>query len=222
MFRQLVPIRSKFKKIVYGMSEILFAAEIAFCRLNRGMPQQELDLLQLATVRVAELRTGPTQIMRCNMLQTSSLATTFDYIPHDILRDAFPPHLSRSGNPPKDPSLCDSGCHCPLIERRFDPFRDRHGADVATLADEVHYCPVPLTHLDLIQFQANKFRSAKTTTKQQSQHGIVALGSHAISARTLEYFRTLLRAQPVAGAKSELLDSFHSADSRCQLGTQQT
>jgi len=36
------------KKIVYRVSEILFAAEIAFRRLDGGMPQQELNLLKLA------------------------------------------------------------------------------------------------------------------------------------------------------------------------------
>jgi hypothetical protein len=52
--------RSEVKKIVHRMTEILFAAEIAFRRLHRCMPQQELNLLQLATARVAQLRTGPT------------------------------------------------------------------------------------------------------------------------------------------------------------------
>ncbi len=37
----------------------------------------------------------------------------------------------------------------------------------------------------------------------------------------LEDFRTLLCAQPIAGAKPELLDPFYSADSRSQFGTQQ-
>jgi len=36
-----------------------------------------------------------------------------------------------------------------------------------------------------------------------------------------EHFGTLLCTQPVAGAEPELLDSFHSADPRSQLGTQQ-
>jgi hypothetical protein len=40
------------------MSEILFATEIAFRCLDGCMPQQELNLLQLATVAVAQLRTG--------------------------------------------------------------------------------------------------------------------------------------------------------------------
>src|SRR3984893_11240415 len=50
------PVRSVVKKVVHWMSEILFAAEIAFRRLDRGMPQQELNLLQLATAAVAQLR----------------------------------------------------------------------------------------------------------------------------------------------------------------------
>ncbi len=215
------PLRSELKKVVHWMSEILFAAEIAFRCLDGCMPQQELNLLQLATATVAQFRAGSPQVMRRNMLQARSLAATLDYVPHDILRDAFSPNLSRPGNCSKDPSLRDPGCYYPLIECRFDPLWNGHGADVAALADQVYHCPMPLAHLDFIQLQAHKFRSAKTTTKQQGQHGVVALRPHAISTSTLEYFRTLLCAQPITRAKPELLDSFHSADPRSQLGTQQ-
>jgi hypothetical protein len=62
------PVRSEIKKIIYRMAEILFAAQIAFRRLDGCMPQQELNLLQLATARVAQLRTGSPQVMRRNML----------------------------------------------------------------------------------------------------------------------------------------------------------
>src|SRR6266699_6546190 len=89
------------------------------------------------------------QIMRCNMLQARSLAAGLDDIPHNILRDAFAPHLSRRpGDGSKDPSLRDPGCSYPLIERCFDPIWNRNCADVAALADQIHYCPVPLPHLD--------------------------------------------------------------------------
>src|SRR5271170_18469 len=44
------------KKIVDRVSEILLAAEITFGRLHGCMPQQELNLLQLAPARVAQLR----------------------------------------------------------------------------------------------------------------------------------------------------------------------
>ena len=51
-------IHSEVEKVVYWMSEILFAAEIAFCGLDRCMPQKELDLLQFTATVVAQLRTG--------------------------------------------------------------------------------------------------------------------------------------------------------------------
>jgi hypothetical protein len=52
------PGHSEVKKIVYRMSEILLAAEIPLGCLHRCMAQQELNLLQLAAARVAQLRTG--------------------------------------------------------------------------------------------------------------------------------------------------------------------
>jgi len=75
------------KKVVHWMPEILFAAEIAFRRLDRCMPQQELNLLQLAAIAVAQLRTGSPQVVRCNMLQTRSLAAGLDYVPHNMGRE---------------------------------------------------------------------------------------------------------------------------------------
>ena len=176
------------KKIVDRVSEILFAAEIAFRRLHGCVPQQELNLLQLATARVAQLGTGSPQVMRGNVFQSRSLAAGLDYVPHNILRDALAPHLSRPGDGSKDLFLRDPGCPCPLIERRFYPFGDGHGADVATLADQIHGCPVPLSHLDLIQLQADQLGSAKATTKQHGQHCIVSLGTHAIAPSMFEHF----------------------------------
>ena len=133
------------------MSEILFAAEIAFRRLDGCMPQQELNLLQLAAAGVAQLGTGSSQIVRCDVLQACSLAAALDYVPHNILRDAIPPYLSRPGDGSKDPALHDPGCYRPLIERTFDPQRNGNGADVPSLANQIYDCPVALPHLHLIQ-----------------------------------------------------------------------
>jgi len=58
-FRLLLRIRSEIEKIVHWMPEILFAAEIAFRGLLRCMPEQELNLLQLTTAIMAQLRAGP-------------------------------------------------------------------------------------------------------------------------------------------------------------------
>src|SRR5712692_836087 len=112
---------SEVKKIVDRMAEILFAAEIAFRRLDGGMSQQELNLLKFTTAAVAQLGTGSPQVVRCNMLQARFLAAASDYVPHNILRDAFAPHRSRPGDGSKNPPLRDASGHRPLIERGFDP-----------------------------------------------------------------------------------------------------
>jgi hypothetical protein len=211
----------KVETVVHWTSKILLAAEIPLRRLHRHMPEQELNLLQFATAVVAQLRAGSPQVVRGNMLQARSLAAGLDYVPHNILRDAFSPNLSRPSDGSKDSALRDSCCYRPLIERRLYPFWDGHRADVAALADQVYHRPVPLTHLDFIQLQAHKFRSTKTTTKQHGQHGAIALGAHAVTASMLEYLRTLLCAQPITGTESELLDSLDAANPSSQLGTQQ-
>src|SRR5215469_10667552 len=73
------------KTVVHRMSEILFAAEIAFCRLNRSMSQQELNLLDLATTAVTQLRTRSSQVVRCNVFQACPLAASLNDIPHNVL-----------------------------------------------------------------------------------------------------------------------------------------
>ena len=93
---------------------------------------------------------------------------------------------------------------------------------MASFADQIHHSPVSLAHLDVVQLQANQFRPAKSTPEQHSQHGVIALLAHAVAIGMFEHFRTLLHAQPVAGAESELLDSSDSADARSQLGAQQS
>ena len=171
---------------------------------------------------MTQLRTGPPQVMGCDVLQARSPAAGPDHVPHDILRDASAPHLSRPCHAAEDPSLSDSGRQYPLIERCLDPRWNRHRADVAALAYQVYHCPVSLAHLDFIHLQAHQLRSAKATTQKHGQHGVVALSAHGAPGSMLEHLGTLLCAQPIAGAKSELLDSFHPADPSGQFGAEQS
>jgi hypothetical protein len=41
------------EQVIHGMSEVLFAAEVALCGLNGRVSEQELNLLDLSTVCVA-------------------------------------------------------------------------------------------------------------------------------------------------------------------------
>ena len=186
------PVRSEVKKIIHRMSEILFAAQIPFRCLDGCMPQQELNLLQLSSAVMTQLRTGPPQVMRCNVFQARSPTAGTDHVPHDILRNSSAPHLPGLCHAAEDSSLRNPGRSYPLIERCLGPCRNRHSPDVATLADQVYDHPVSLAHLDLIHLQAHQLRAAKATTKKQGQHRVVALGAQGAPTRMLEYVGTLL------------------------------
>ena len=86
MLRLWLPIGSEVDKIVHWMSQILFAAEIAFRGLDGCVPEQKLNLLELPTAVVAKLRAGPAQIVRRNVLQAGFLAAGSDHVPDDVLR----------------------------------------------------------------------------------------------------------------------------------------
>jgi len=60
MRRLLLPIGSEVDKIVHWMSQILFAAQITLRGLHGCVPEQKLNLLELPTAVMAQLRTGPT------------------------------------------------------------------------------------------------------------------------------------------------------------------
>jgi hypothetical protein len=55
------------------------------------MPQKELYLLQFTSVYVAQLRTGPPKIVRCEVIKFNSSGTASNDIPDDILRDSSTP-----------------------------------------------------------------------------------------------------------------------------------
>src|ERR1035438_2724348 len=77
--------RSERKTVVHGVPKVLLAAQITFRGLHRCVSEQELNLLQFAATRVAQLRTGPAQIMRCDVLQPHALTALPYDAPHQIL-----------------------------------------------------------------------------------------------------------------------------------------
>ena len=52
MFFLLLRGHSQVEQIIHRMSQVLFAAKTPFCRLDRGMAEQELNLFQLAATAV--------------------------------------------------------------------------------------------------------------------------------------------------------------------------
>jgi hypothetical protein len=54
--------------VVYRDLDILLGAQVAFGGLDRGVPQQELDLLQIPAVLPAQLGAGAAQVVGAEVL----------------------------------------------------------------------------------------------------------------------------------------------------------
>jgi hypothetical protein len=135
LFRRSSCPGCKVEAVVYRVPEILLAAQVSFGGLNRRMAEQELNLLQFTAARMAQLGTGPTQIVRRDALQPCFFATALYHVPDHVLGDSFTPNLSGPAHSSKNSSVSDPGSHGPLIERLLRPGRDRNGANVPAFAD---------------------------------------------------------------------------------------
>ena len=99
----------KGKTIVHRVSDVLLAAEVTFCRLHRGVTEQELNLLKLTPAGVTQLRARPSQVVRSDVVQPRSLAASPDHVPHDILRDPPAPDPANFADGSEYPASCDTG-----------------------------------------------------------------------------------------------------------------
>jgi hypothetical protein len=70
----------------------LLGAKISLCRLNRGVPQQQLDLLKLASGGPAELRARTAEVMGRDAGNAGGLGVGFDELPNDLLTQSLAPH----------------------------------------------------------------------------------------------------------------------------------
>jgi hypothetical protein len=59
--------------VVYGDLDILFGAQITLGGLDGRVPEQKLDLLQIAAVLAAELGAGPAQVVGAEVLDPDLL-----------------------------------------------------------------------------------------------------------------------------------------------------
>ena len=69
----------------------MLAAKISFGRLNRDVPQKELDLLQLASRSMAEPGTGTPQIVRRQLGYADALGGFLHDVPNRLYRHPISP-----------------------------------------------------------------------------------------------------------------------------------
>jgi hypothetical protein len=65
--------------VVYRLSQFLLAPEVALRRLNRDMPEQELDLFQFSSGEMTQAGAGPAKVMRREGCYSSAPGGSLQY-----------------------------------------------------------------------------------------------------------------------------------------------
>ena len=121
------------------------------------MPQQELDLFQVAAGLPAELRAGTTQVVGAEVLDADLLRSFRDDRPDRPVAQALP-DFAALGDGPQQRTLLDR-TGLPGINSLLHPDRNRHRPDPAALADQIDDHPAVLPHLDVLDSEGGQFPS---------------------------------------------------------------
>lgn len=107
------------------------------CRLDGDVSEQELNLVQFAARKVAQPCAGAPEIVRSKLGDIGSSGCCSNDFPQHLRRHTGSPYLAPPVNRSEERTAGDSARLHPFLNASSYPCRDRDGADVASLAQQV-------------------------------------------------------------------------------------
>ncbi|HXS78278.1 MAG TPA: hypothetical protein VN753_19020 [Terracidiphilus sp.] len=92
--------------VVNRLLKVLFAAQISLGGQDGHMTEEELNLLQLAAIHMAELGACSAKIVWCEMVWPNPLSDPSHHVPNDLLRDSLTPRRPVSADGAEDLARC--------------------------------------------------------------------------------------------------------------------
>src|SRR5258707_4766585 len=166
------------------------------------MPQEELDLLQLASRSMAKPSTGPPQIVWRQLRHADALGGFLHNVPNRLHRHAISPCPSNFVDSAEQFSSINSSRGEPIVEFGSHPVRNWNRSNVASLTHQVDDGPVFLPLLKMIHRQCDGFVSSQPTHEQESQQSAVSFSFQPLAIRRLPKRLRLLCSQPAAKANA--------------------
>src|ERR1700688_5119702 len=145
------------------------------------MPQEELDLLQLASRGMAEPSTGPSQIVWRQLRHADALGGFLHNVPNRLHRHAVSPRPSNFVDPAEQFSSINSSCGEPIVEFGSHPIRNWNCSNVASLADQINNGPMLFALLEVIQSQCHGFMPPQAAREQQCEQCSVAFSFQSLT-----------------------------------------
>ncbi len=127
------------------------------------MPQEELDLLQLASRSMAEPSTGPSQIVWRQLRHADALGGFLHNVPNRLHRHAISPCPSNFVDSAEQFSSINCGCGDPIVQFGSYPIWNRNRSNVASFTDQINNGPMLFALLEMIQSQSRGFMPPQPT-----------------------------------------------------------
>jgi hypothetical protein len=178
-------------------------AQVALRGLDRRVPQQELDLFEVAARPPAELRAGTAEIVGPEALDANLLRRLLDDRPYRPVAQGIA-DLSALRDRTQQPAVLDSGGAHPGVDSLLDPDRDRDGSDPPSLPFEIHEHPAAFPELDGLDNERGQLLAAKGAADQERQDDVIALTLMCGPIGNGQQLLRLLPRQPVPQASSLL------------------
>src|ERR1700730_9009678 len=144
------------------------------------MPQEELDLLQLASRSMAEPSTGTSQIVWRQLRHADALGGFLHNVPNRLHRHAISPCPSNSVDSAEQLSSFNCGCGNPIVQFGSHPIGNWNRSNVASLANQVNNSPMLFALLEMIQSQCHGFMPPQAAREQQCEQCSVAFSFQSL------------------------------------------
>jgi hypothetical protein len=183
--------------VIYSTANALLASKIALRGLNRDVPKKELDLFEFAPCRLAEPRTGPAQVVRSQVRNTSLLCRVLHDVPDRFNWNAITPRLPGSIDASEETPILDPRWYDPNLQLLANPIRNGNCPNVTAFTDQIDDRPTSLPLLQVSKTQANCFLPPQPTGQEQCEQRSIPLAFHSFWIGSLLECHAFFRSQPI-------------------------
>jgi hypothetical protein len=143
------PVWLQANSVIDSIAKPLLTVQVAFCRLDRNVAQQKLNLLQFTASLMAQAGACASEIVRRESRNLTVFCLLLHDAPDDLGAEAGCPDPSSLIDRAKESASGDSVSLHPRVNSSFYPVRNRNCSNVAALADKIGNNPALLPLLDI-------------------------------------------------------------------------